>query len=198
MAEPDDQLLRWVVDSVAPGSSVSEVRGLRDGGSPWLITLGHAEAPQKVVLRVGGPDDRDMIETEIAALEVAGNHGIQAPQLLAADVTGAPPKLLITVVDGTSTIPLERPTARLRRLGAEAARLHALDVPMSAALPLRDRPIAGVDFAALRSEESTPLLRRADAIAGHPPDSPNGFVHGDLWQGNAMWRDTDLAKIWQP
>ena len=33
----DPGLLEWAVRAAAPGAEVAEVRGLRDGGSPWLV-----------------------------------------------------------------------------------------------------------------------------------------------------------------
>ena len=38
MAVLDDAMLQWIVAPV-PGTTVSAVRGLRDGGSPWLVSL---------------------------------------------------------------------------------------------------------------------------------------------------------------
>ncbi len=191
----DEDARRWVLDAIAPGARISNVRGLREGGTPWLITLDRAESPSEVILRIGGPSDGTMIETEVAALEVASTHGIAAPELLAWDSERVPPLILIGVVDGASAIPLEQPTTRLRNLGAAAARLHATDVPMSDFLPWRDRPIAGVDFAALRREQTTPLLQRAEAAIAQVPDNRTGFLHGDLWQGNAMWQDDELIAL---
>jgi hypothetical protein len=53
----DAALLRWAVASVAAGADVTEVRGLRDGGSPWLVRLDRGGTRRGVVLRVGDPND---------------------------------------------------------------------------------------------------------------------------------------------
>jgi hypothetical protein len=42
MPSLDPGLLEWAVRAAAPGAEVAEVRGLRDGGSPWLVRLGNA------------------------------------------------------------------------------------------------------------------------------------------------------------
>ena len=56
---------------------------------------------------------------------------------------------------------------------------------------------SGVDFAQLRREaQPQQLLVRAErAIADFEPTGPDGFVHGDLWQGNSLWRGDILAGV---
>src|SRR4029453_11093191 len=49
MASLDPVLLRWVVGTAAPGAEVTEVRGLRDGGSPWLVRLTRHGTARSVV-----------------------------------------------------------------------------------------------------------------------------------------------------
>lgn len=194
MTTLDDALLRWAVDSVAPGADVVEVRGLRDGGSPWLVRFGHDDA---VVVRVGSAGDRAMFETEVAALRIVAAHVLPGPRLLGARLSADQPAIILDRVPGSSAIPPEAPLARLRRLGAVAAAVHALRPDPEPALPRRERPIAPVDFAALRREQPPrPLLTAAEAaVAAHPVPGGSGFVHGDLWQGNAMWLGDDLTAV---
>jgi Ser/Thr protein kinase RdoA (MazF antagonist) len=195
MTSPDAGLLGWAVRAAAPGAEVAEVRGLRDGGAPWRLRLRRGGADQAVVLRVG--EDPARLATEVAALEVAAGHGIPAPRLLAADLDHDPPVVLVEAVDGASTIPPERPPDRLRALGRAAAALAAVPLSPTPALPRRDRPIATVDFAALRRRPPVrPLLVEAEArLAAWPSREPAGFVHGDLWQGNALWAGEALAAL---
>ena len=195
MSQLDEPLQRWVVDAVAPGSMVTKVRGLRDGGSPWLIVFDRADSPREVILRVGSTEARSLIETEIAALELASEHALPAPRLLAADADGDPPLIVIDRLPGSSTIPSNRSRERLRRLGAEAARLSGVRLASTSALPLRDRPISGVDFKALRRTDTTPLLERAESTLMTLPAGEAGFVHGDLWQGNSLWRGDELMGL---
>jgi len=196
MASPDAGLLRWAVRIAAPGSEVVEVRGLRDGGAPWRLRLRQGGADRAVVLRVG--EDPAPLATEAAALELAAGHGIPAPRLLAAGLDRDPPVVLVEAVEGASTIPAARPPARLRALGRAAAALAAIPLVPTPTLPRRDRPIATVDFAALRRRPPPrPLLLEAEArLAALPPSrEPAGFVHGDLWQGNALWAAETLAAL---
>jgi aminoglycoside phosphotransferase (APT) family kinase protein len=81
-------------------------------------------------------------------------------------------------------------------LGRTAARLHAVALTPSPALPRRDRPIASVDFAALRRRQPRPLLAEAEErVAGLAAAEADVLVHGDLWQGNALWRGDSLAGL---
>jgi aminoglycoside phosphotransferase (APT) family kinase protein len=190
----DDSLVRWAVGVAAPGAAVIEVRGLRDGGTPWLVRFDGGGA---VVVRVGTAQERGMFETEVAALSLLPGHGLPGPRLLAARLATDQPALVIELLPGSSAIPPEAPVARLRRLGAVAAAIHAVRPGPDPALPRRERPIAAVDFAALRrAREPRPLLVEAEAaMAARPVPAGSGFVHGDLWQGNALWQGDTLAGL---
>jgi aminoglycoside phosphotransferase (APT) family kinase protein len=197
MPSLDPASLHWAVQAAAPGAEVAAVRGLRDGGSPWLIRLTRHGQERSVVLRVGTNGDPSSLPTEIAALQLAAEHNIPAPRLLAADLDRTPPLVLVEQLPGSSRIPLDRPTTRLRTLGRTAAMLHAITLIPTPELPRRDRPIASVDFAALRRQQPpNPLLIEAEQrTAASRLDDPYVFIHGDLWQGNALWRGNTLTGL---
>jgi aminoglycoside phosphotransferase (APT) family kinase protein len=197
MASLPPGLVDWAVRATAPGAEVAEVRGLRDGGSPWLVRLGRGGRQRSVVLRVGDAEDASGLRTEVAALRLAADHRLPAPRLVAAELDGDPPVVLVERLEGTSAIPTRRPPARLRRLGRTAARLHAVALAPSPALPRRDRPIAVEDFAALRRRQPTrPLLAEAEErVEQQRPGGAEVFVHGDLWQGNVLWKGDTLAGL---
>ena len=197
MASLPPGLLDWAVGVTAPGAEVAEVRGLRDGGSPWLVRPGRRGRQRSVVLRVGDAEDASGLRTEVAALRLAADHRLPAPRLVAAELDGDPPVVLVERLEGTSAIPTRRPPARLRSLGRTAARLHAVALAPSPALPRRDRPIAVEDFAALRRRQPTrPLLVEAEErVEQQRPGGAEVFVHGDLWQGNVLWKGDTLAGL---
>ncbi|MER5771550.1 phosphotransferase [Streptomyces sp. NPDC001985] len=202
MIQPSAATLAWA--AAAAGSEIHDIRGLRDGGSPWLLRLtgGPLEA---VVLRTGapGPDGPHAgFAAEAAALELAAGHRLPAPRLIAADPDGRSAgtlAVLTTAVRGSSRIPALPTPGRLRALGAAAAALHAVPLDPRPGLPLRDRSIGGVDFAAMRRDGGLPpLLAEAERAVAGPPPGPGVrpvLVHGDLWQGNTLWEGETLTGI---
>jgi aminoglycoside phosphotransferase (APT) family kinase protein len=184
---PDAQTLDWVESVV--GTAPSEVRGLRAGGAPWLLRFDDRD----LVLRRA--PDHESLQIERKGMLLAGAHGLPVPEVIA--VSHEQLLLLCEAAQGASTVPRERPPDRLRALGALAARIHRIAVPHGLGLPRRERPIAGVDFDALRAEQpAQPLLERA-VVARNVlrPENPDGFVHGDLWQGNVMWNGDELSAV---
>ncbi len=91
--------------------------------------------------------------------------------------------MLTTVLPGHSRIPSVASAERLQGLGTTAAALQAIPLAPRAALPLRTRSIANVDFAARRL--LTAAEERLEQLPA--PGGPTVFVHGDLWFGNTLW-----------
>ncbi len=196
MSGLSEEVLRWAVGAVGGGVRVAAVTGLREGANPWLLRFEPADQVEAVVLRLGDPADPDHCRrfgTEVAALRVAGDYRLPAAQLIAADLDGAETgtlALLTTVLPGDSKIPPVASARRLRCLGAVAAALQTVPLAPRAALPLRTRSIADVDFAACRREKGTTQLLKAaeERLDRLPvPEGPTVFVHGDLWHGNTLW-----------
>lgn len=178
------------------GAPVTGVRGLRDGGSPWLLEF---EGAAPMVLRPARPGDETayrLLRTEVAVLPLLEELGIAAPRLVAADLEEHR-AVLITVVPGSSAIPAAPVPERLRAMGAFAAGLHAVPFAPRPDLPRRERPIEGVDFVTLhRAEGSTPLLDEAHALLGRlPRPEDRRLVHGDLWQGNVLWAGDTITGV---
>jgi aminoglycoside phosphotransferase (APT) family kinase protein len=204
MAGPADHVLAWTAQAVAPGARITQAAGLRDGGNPWLLRLQRAGKEYQAVLKTGDPAsarDRMQLRTQVAALVLACDRGLPAPRVIAADLAGTQAgalAMVTSVLPGSSTIPRVMPAGRARALGAAAAAIHAVALTPQPDLPLRTRPLAGMDFAAWRrSAGTTLLLARAEQQLSELP-VPGGatvLVHGDLWQGNTLWSEDACTGV---
>jgi aminoglycoside phosphotransferase (APT) family kinase protein len=196
---PGGPALDWAATILSDGAAeyvqVTVLRGLREGGTPWLVRAGQRWA----VLKAGDPrhheQQRAQFATEAAALEVAAKAGLAVPALLGYD---GDLLMLLECLPGTSHIPGEPDEQRLRAIGAAAARIHAVDFAPSDVLPMRDRPIADMDFALIRRQHgASRLLMDAEGIvaASRPAGERVAFTHGDLWHGNTLWDGEKLAAV---
>ena len=99
--------------------------------------------------------------------------------------------MLQTVLPGSSHIPRHASPSRLRAIGRAVARIHAVPLEPSSALPARFRSIGDVNFATLTVPGSSAALFAAarDYLAGARPPAGTAsvLVHGDLWQGNMIF-----------
>lgn len=180
-------------------ASSPHVRGLRDGGAPWLLSYpGDEGTPRNVVLRVA-PADRSADETqrgrEVLGMNIARTAGVPVPAVLASEVTDTDSTVLIEFVDGTSILPPEPDVTRLEAIGAMAARVSACAADPR--LPIVTHPIPSVDFAALRgAAPPQPLLAEAERrTERNAPRDAIGFTHGDLWSGNTLWRNDRIVAV---
>lgn len=195
MERPPEEACAWA--AAALGSSrIDRITSLAQGagGGPWQLDVTVDGAPTSAVLGAGDPADaavRARFATEAAALTLAGDHQVPAPRVLAVDLDGSATghlALLTTKLAGSSRIPEALIPERLRILGGVAARLHAIAVTPSDALPLRTRSLAGADLGPLAGASASLLRDAAGALAAREaPDEPHGLVHGDLWPGNTLW-----------
>lgn len=190
----DEMIVTWALAAAGADHLVS-ITGLREGGAPWLIRYEASGGAGSAVVRVGVPETAGMQEFELRGMALARGGGVPAPGVIAARADGTT-VLLIEYVDGSSHQPAEPDPARLETLGRIAARISRVD-PGGAGLPAVTRPIPHVDFEELRARaQPQPLLAAAqERVTAIVPDDPVGFVHGDLWSGNTLWRGAELAAV---
>lgn len=199
------QAFGWVIAQIGSGAKVVAARPLHGGESPWWIEL-TTRGGSAVTAVLRSPSSRitpEMIATNAAALSVAEQYDLPAPRLLGADLTGqsiGEPVTLETVVPGARW-PGKCSVELLQAAGAAMARVHAIQMAPSEALPFRSRPIVIDDFAAERRlgrMPTTPLLTRADELVRAlpaPAVARSVFVHGDLWPGNTVLVENRIRAL---
>jgi Ser/Thr protein kinase RdoA (MazF antagonist) len=201
MAVPTDATLGWVADVAAPGGRIVSAGPLAERTSPWWVRIESAAGPLTVVVRarVVGAESRRLIEIESAALQAAARVGVAAARFVAADPMGtvaSQPALVSTLVVGSSIVPRSASSDRLRALGRAAGALAVNRPPEG--LPRRVRPLEDVDFYALwrarlsalgsGSQTGEPWRSALQALDEYDVATvPDALVHGDCWQGNALW-----------
>ncbi|HEY3906507.1 MAG TPA: GNAT family N-acetyltransferase [Streptosporangiaceae bacterium] len=190
-----DAVVRWVL-GVVDGERLTLVTGLRAGGSPWLVRYEGADGGGAVVLRTSGPEVAGRQALEVQGIGVAQANQLPVAGVIAARADDDGALLLLHYIDGSSRQPAEPDQARLEALGAIAARISVTD-PGAAALPAVAHPIPDVDFDEMRAAApAQPLLEAArERVAAIMPADPVGFVHGDLWCGNTLWRSERLVAV---
>jgi aminoglycoside phosphotransferase (APT) family kinase protein len=204
---PTERMLDWAAAAVGGDARVTRVRPLHGNETPWLLSIEHSGGTTDAVLRAPRPPwhiGPSMIATGGTALEVAARHGLPAPRLIAADFDGSATgetTTLETVVPGSTLWQSSPPSEqRLRVVGAALADVHSVAMAPTEYLPFRPRPVAVDDFAAQRRKgrmPTTPLLDEADRLvtAHGLPRGQRVFVHGDVWPGNIVWTDDDVAVL---
>ena len=175
MTYPDAEALDWA--SAVLDTEVTVLRGLRHGGSPWLLRAGDRE----VVLRVARAEQAAETATEVAAMTHAARVAgaiFPVAELLGYDLaerTGYG-LVLTACVPGTSVIPREPDPGRLQALGAAAALISSIQVTPAPALPVRSRPIEADDFAGMNYDRAHGDLARLQGALG----GAKGFLHPEF------------------
>jgi aminoglycoside phosphotransferase (APT) family kinase protein len=190
-----DVIVPWALAAVG-GERLVSVTGLREGGSPWLICYEASGSAGRAVVRVAAPEQAGAQRLAVRGMALARAGGVPVPEVIAARADGTAALLLMEYVDGSSNQPAEADPARLETQGRIAARISMVD-PGRAHLPAVPHPIPDVDFDELRAQaRPQPLLAAAQQrAAALVPRDPVGFVHGDLWSGNTVWRGAELAAV---
>ncbi|MDJ0377887.1 aminoglycoside phosphotransferase family protein [Cryobacterium sp. PH31-L1] len=172
-------VLEWAARELA----VSELHWVRTlpGGTHATTNVIGTSTGSEFVLRQFPPGD-DAVRREIEVLAGLGDLGELAPQLLAADPSGAQnayPLIVTTLLPGRASITPQDPEDFARQLGEALARIHAVAVDTS--LPdLFTEPAATSPLHAVWTE-----LR----------DAPRVLTHNDFWSGNTVWHEGHLTGI---
>lgn len=207
---PSNAVLAWAAGVVGDGATVAEVESLHPhrhrASGTFRLRIENNGTTTEVVLRVPVPGwiGANMVATGARALQLADQHALDAPRLIASDLDGehsGQVATLETLLPGSSALPSTVSEQRLEAAGAAIAEVHAIALAPERHLPYRPRPIAVDDFAGDRRAgrmPTTALLQLADERirAIGTPLQESVFVHGDVWGGNMLWDgDVCLALI---
>lgn len=163
-----EQILTWILDVYGRGSEVVAAEPLYSWrpGAPLLVQVKNDNGTHNAILRSvpTGPGWHPIAARVVAALTAAEQFGVPAPRVIAADISGSDtgdPAILESVLPGTSMIPREASTPRLRALGEITGSLYFSGMTPSDDLGFLTEPIdvghASADRRrALRFERATP------------------------------------------
>lgn len=187
---------RWI--EAAAGSAVRRVRRLAGASSTAVHGIylddGARLVLRRYVWRHYVETEPDAPPREIDVLRFARGHGLAAPEVVAADPTGAVigdgvPALLMTFLPGQ---PVASPD--VRRLAEVAAAIHDVDPgPLGHHyFPWYEGTASGPPAATTRPE----LWERAMALwrKAEPAYTPR-FIHRDFHPGNVLWQRSRATGV---
>ena len=194
-----DRARVWA-ESVAP-SPVVEITAVRGGytGTKWMLLLSQGE---RLVLRWSDPRrwgdvGREHVRREVVACQLLAEAALPVPRLVASDVDGTAtdgPANLVTWLPGHSR--LERlDAAAITDLARRAVSVHRQAVPVHRYPPTFS--FRGPAEPQIPDWSSKPWLwRRAiEMLAGGPPTTPRGLLHGDFHLGNLLWQHDTVTGL---
>jgi len=152
-----------------------------------------------LVLRVhGASHSGHSAEIEYLLLQALYRRGVPVPEPLLVDASGyllADPFLVMSFVDGTSSVPVAREGRYIDVMAAVLAQIHALPTAGLPALPTRSDPLPevldylpdGAEWEELRAH----LRSLTDTAYGEAPK----LLHGDFWPENLLWKNGSVEAI---
>ena len=194
MSELPEQAAAWVQQHT--GSPVVAAIRLDGATTAAVHRLELADGRQLVSKRFDRQDfldERpDRAEHEAAVLHMLASTPVPAPQLIAVDGKGdasGVPTVLMTWIEGTPGLPDGWVDAAADNL----IDIHRVD-PGDLVWPYEPYN-AAFELSVPSWASDAGVWREAFAIAEDPPDTAIGFVHRDYHGGNLLWRDGDLAGV---
>ena len=208
---PTLEQLACLRDALAPAGKVEVERRIKGGLGCTTDVLRVAEpgrAPARMILRRYDPwyalHKPRAAEIEFAVLKHLKKHGVPAPEPVWVDrqATFETPAMVIGFISGEVQKHPKDPMDYASQLAKMLARLH--DVPR-AGLPadLTDYNAAEAAFLSASEPPDTMKAHRLGSLLwecqrrerGRVELDTGGFLHGDYWPGNTLWRGQKLAAV---
>jgi aminoglycoside phosphotransferase (APT) family kinase protein len=205
---PPEHALRWAAESVGPGSHVTSVRRLTEGG--WhanhaLTVVDRGGRCQRLVLRRWARpgwwiDDPDFTpEREARVLTLLSDTPVPAPLVVAADPEAAccdVPALVLTRLPGR-TVGLPGDMDRfLAQLAEALTEIHAVDGRARELIPAYRSYYDPRSATAPAWSRRRRLWERAiEAATEPPPDGRRCLIHRDYHPQNTLWSRERLTGI---
>ena len=202
------ETLRWVEESVGPGSRVTAMRRLAPGG--WHVNhavdvLDPRGRVHRLVLRrwarpgweLADPDFTAQRESDV--LTLLADSAVPAPRLVAADpqpIVCDVTALLITRLPGHPPGSPKDMDVFLIQLAAALPTIHAVDDRAASLIPAYRR-YAEPDRLALPAwvPPSDVWERAVQVVRAPAPAGPTGFIHRDYHPENTLWLRGRLTGI---
>ncbi len=190
------ETLTRMLDAVAPGASLTDVRVLGGGVSAQSLRIEVSDAGGRRrtwTVRAGSR----VSAREYQLLGELRDRDLGAPVPLYFDGFGAlrEPHVVLEFIDGAPRYPLV-PDADFIRQAAERLALIHRTSPLSLQTPLPAVPDE-LDDADLPYEPGIDVEELAEGLreARRRRRNPPTFLHGDFWPGNWIWRDGALVGV---
>lgn len=195
--------LQNAIDAISPGDKLGVVTALKGGVSAQMWVFEAGEEGRTLVARLPGQhiqEKDNAIDAEFRNLAAVGRAGIKAPQAIYLEPSSLGQKARIYVmsfVEGKADLGPELREGHLDQFARCLAKIHQLDVgagDLSLVRRLQNPWMPRGEEADVALRE--PEIRKAlEAFGPQEGDNPTVLRHGDMWPGNVLWKNGELAAV---
>ncbi len=191
-----------IVTRLYPGATLDSAERLTGGVSADVhrldVQLANG-ATKSVVLRAhGASHSGHSAEFEYQLLKALHRAGVPVPEPLTVDVSGEclpDPFLIMTFVEGTTTIPANHADRYIDTMASVLAKIHETPTPDLPTLPARCDPLPEVFDFLPEDREWSSLREHLRSLTNTAYADLPRLLHGDFWPENLLWRNDAVAAI---
>jgi len=204
---PPERALRWACDAIGPGSRITRLRLLPQGG--WhanhaLTVVDRHGREHRLVLRLWARrewavEDPDLTAArEATVLKLLATSPVPAPRLVAADADGTVCDVPALLIDRLSGHPPGLPAdtgAFLTQLAQALPAIHAVDGHGAPIADYHTYYDLGATTPPTWSQRPAPWERALELARAEPPPGRRCFIHRDYHPENTLWTRGRLTAI---